>query len=155
MHKTLLAVAALGAISTPAFAGTETTDMDVEVVIQDFCSISANKMNFGTQNGVGTADIDATTTLSMTCTPDASYDISMDDGDNASGTQRQLSDGTNSIAYALYLDSYSTEWNGTNTVAGTATGAVQTFTVYGRIPQSVTPVPAGTYSDVVTVSVAF
>jgi spore coat protein U-like protein len=43
---------------------------------------------------------------------------------------------------------------GTDTVAGTGTGATQSLTVYGRVPVQSTP-GAGTYTDTVITTVTY
>ncbi len=43
---------------------------------------------------------------------------------------------------------------GTDTVPGTGNGALQPYTVYGRVAAQTTPV-AGNYSDVVAVTVTY
>jgi spore coat protein U-like protein len=58
----------------------------------------------------------------------------------------------------LYRDSArSLTWGqtvGTDTAAGTGTGAAQTLTVYGRVAPQNTPA-AGTYTSTVTATVTF
>jgi spore coat protein U-like protein len=66
--------------------------------------------------------------------------------------------GANKVGYGLYRDgSRSQVWGSTiatNTVGGTGTGAAQNLTVYARVPPQVTP-PAGTYSDVIVVTITY
>jgi spore coat protein U-like protein len=67
--------------------------------------------------------------------------------------------GGNTLNYSLFSNAgRTTNWGnniGTDTVAGTGTGALQTLTVYGRIPASQTTAPVGSYSDTITVTVTF
>lgn len=62
------------------------------------------------------------------------------------------------IGYTLYQDSsFQTVWGstaGTNTNDSTGTGAAQSYTVYGKVTSSLN-VPAGNYSDTVTIDVTY
>ncbi|OYR19401.1 spore Coat Protein U domain protein [Brucella thiophenivorans] len=62
------------------------------------------------------------------------------------------------ITYSLYRNAArDTVWGdttGTNTLAGTGTGAAQQLTVYGRVPPQNTPAP-GTYTDTVTATITY
>lgn len=123
------------------------------------CSVAANDMNFGTLTLL-TANADATTTLDVTCTSGASYQVGL--GGGLSGatdpTQRRMVAGADHITYGLYQDAArAVPWGdtlGSNTVAGVGTGAAQTLTVHGRIAPQATPPPA-TYSDTIVVTVTY
>ncbi|MDR5800302.1 spore coat U domain-containing protein [Caballeronia sp. LZ001] len=145
-----------------ANAATRTTTFTVSLTLQNDCQIAANPLNFG-NSGVIAANIDQTTTLSVTCSNGASYNVGLDAGSVSGSTvpNRLLaSTGTPlpTVAYQLYRDAARTlVWGqtvGTDTVSGTGTGAAQTVTVYGRVAPQTTPA-AGTYSSVVTATVTF
>lgn len=161
MHKIILVAAmAAAAGAAPAFAQSATDQMPVTVTIEDNCTVAATTMNFGTQAVLGGAAVDSTADIDLTCTPGASYDVSMDVGNNGTGGvdgQRNLSNGTDTIPYNLYSDAgYSSVWNTTATASGTAPASgLVSLTAYGRIPATAAAVPAGTYSDSVTVEVTF
>ena len=107
-----------------------------------------------------TANTDATTTLSPTCTNGAPYNIGLDKGLNGgSVTTRQMkAAGPALINYSLFSDAGRTvNWGqtiGTDTVAATGTGSAQPFTVFGRIPPQPSPLPA-VYNDTITVTVTY
>ena len=65
---------------------------------------------------------------------------------------------TTTVDFQLYQDAgRTTIWGntqGTNTVAGTGTGAAQSITVYGQVPAQATPKP-DTYQTTVTATVYF
>lgn len=165
MRKIAFGIAAAAAVAaTPALAGTATNTLPVEVNVINSCTISATPMNFGSPTSIGTANIDRTSTVSLVCTNGAAYDVAMDPGLNASGTQRRMSDGGGTpvyVPYAIYRDTSYTaaaEWtSGTgNTVSGTAgASGLVSLTAYGRIPATAPSVVAGTYRDTVTVTVTF
>jgi spore coat protein U-like protein len=122
------------------------------------CLVSAADIGFGSQ-GLLTANIDQTGAISVTCTAGTTYNVGLDDGhQNAGPTGRAMALGGNKVGYGLYRDgSRSQVWGSTiatNTVGGTGTGAAQNLTVYARVPPQVTP-PAGTYSDVIVVTITY
>lgn len=161
MRKIAFGFAAAAAIAaTPAFAGTATNNMPVSVNVINSCTVAASPMNFGGVTSIGGAPINTTSSIALTCTNGASYDVALDNGTHASGSQRNLANGAVTIPYNIYLDAGRTSaWgntSGTNTVAGTAgvTGVVA-LTAYGQIPASASSVTAGSYTDTVTVTVTF
>ena len=84
--------------------------------------------------------INGTSTISVTCTNSTTYNVGLNAG-TATGatvtTRKMTGPGSNVLNYALYSNSgHTTNWGntvGTNTVAGTGTGLVQTLTVYGQL----------------------
>lgn len=163
MKKFLIIAAGAAAVSaTPALAATSTTTMPVTASVIDTCQVSASPMAFGQLPVLGSANVDTSTTITLNCTVNANYDVSMDLGLNsAASSQRYLvstTDATQKIPYNVYSDSTRTvAWtNGAgNTVAATSLTGTSTHTAYGRIPMSATAVKAGTYQDTVTVTVTF
>ncbi|MEE2979654.1 MAG: spore coat U domain-containing protein [Pseudomonadota bacterium] len=151
-----------GLLSAPGWLGaaTKTTTFTVSLTLQNDCSISANALNFGTQ-GVLSANVDQTTSLSVTCSTAAPYNVGLDAGTTTGSTiaARLLAGtGTATVGYQLYRDTARTQiWGntvGTDTVTGTGTGTAQALTVYGRVPPQNTPA-AGTYTSTVTATITF
>lgn len=125
------------------------------------CTVTATNMDFGARGVLDNA-VDATNTISVTCTSGADYTIGLSGGDAGATdpTQRQMSDpaDTEFVAYGIYRDSARSQpWGstiGSDTVAGTGTGSAQSYTAYGRVPAQATP-SAQTYSDTVVVTVTY
>jgi spore coat protein U-like protein len=123
------------------------------------CSVGVSPLNFGS-TGILRAALDATSTITVTCTNAAAYTVALDGGQSgaANPTQRKMSQASATITYGLYQDaSRVTPWGdsvGVNTMAGTGSGLAQTFTVYGRVPAQNTPSP-GTYSDTVVMTISY
>lgn len=142
-------------------AATTTSTFTVSITLVATCTInSASTLNFGNSVGVLSANVDQTSTLSVTCSNTTPYNIGFDAG-TASGatvTTRKMTSGANTVSYALYSDTgRTTNWGntvGTDTVAATGNGAAQSYTVYGRVPTQTTPAP-GTYTDTITVTVTY
>ena len=155
-----LVAAGLSVSTAPSTAGTVTATMPVTITIQNACDVSSvapTTMDFGTQ-GPLTSAVNQTSTISVTCTSGAAYNIGLDGGSSGNINGRTMVNGSNSVAYQLYSDAnHTTVWGntiGTDTVASTGTGSSQAFTVYGQVPAQATP-PAGTYNDTVNVTVTY
>lgn len=142
-----------GKTGTPNFPFTVTANIAARCVIK-----TATDLAFGTVPGLMTAPQDQTSLVILNCTSPTAWNAGLNNGTNASGTQRRMSDGAgNYVNYELYRDSgRSSRWGntiGTDTAAGTGTGQDQTVTVYGRVPtQTATP---GNYSDTIQVTVTY
>lgn len=145
----LLALAA-----TPALAASTSTTFTVSATVVASCSVSASNLAFGSYTG--TANVDQTSTISVTCTNGTDYSVALNDGANASGsTRRMVNGGTNYLTYEMYSNAgRTTVWNAASPVAGTGNGSAQSITLYGRVPSGQN-VPAGSYSDTVQVTVTY
>ena len=116
-------------------------------------------MNFGAYPALPTAPtLSTTSTISVTCDLGDTYTIGLDDGSNASGTQRRMARIALPVAYlnyGLYQNAAHTQiWRdtGPTRVSGIGSGAAQVYTVYGELPGAQI-VPLGAYIDTVTVTV--
>ena len=154
-----LTVALVSIAGSEAGVSTATGSFNVQVAIAATCVVtSATTLDFGTQ-GVLSANIDQTSTITITCTNTTPYNIGLDKGLNGSSvTTRQMKAGSELVNYSLFSDAGRTvNWGntvGTDTVAATGNGSAQPFTVYGRISPQTTPGPA-TYTDTITVTVTY
>ena len=150
----------------PAGGLTASTSTTATATVISNCNVSATTLNFGTTS-LMTSNLDATTAVSAQCSNSLPYSIGLDNGSNASGSQRRLKQGaSNFINYNLYTDSgHTSAWTtttsttsctgGTGTcITGTGTGSTQSITVYGRVPPQSSQAP-GTYSDTVVVTLTF
>jgi spore coat protein U-like protein len=123
------------------------------------CSVSATVVNFGSA-GVLQAAVNASGTLTATCTSTAPYNIGLNAGTatGATVTTRKMTSGGATIKYSLYSNSArTTNWGntvGTDTVSGTGSGLAQSYTVYGQVPIQTTPAPA-TYTDTIVATVTY
>jgi spore coat protein U-like protein len=154
----LAAAAALPATAQVVTPATSTTTFSVTAQVSTTCFITASNLNFGAYAGV---QLDGTTTLAATCSNTTPYNIGLNAGTATAATvstRKMAGPGGQLLAYSLFQDSaHTTNWGntaGTDTVASIGTGAVQDFTVFGRIPASQF-VSAGSYSDTITVTLTF
>lgn len=123
------------------------------------CRVQADDLDFGTV-GLLSQPVDATSQIRVTCTAGSSYDVGLGYGLGGGGpNDRQMRDlAGNRIGYQLYRDSGRTLVWGQRTDGLAATsagsGAMQAFSVHGRVPAQTTP-PPGAYSDTVVVTVTY
>ncbi|CAN7650406.1 spore coat protein U domain-containing protein [Phenylobacterium sp. LjRoot225] len=110
------------------------------------CALSATSLVFGQYVPYEDAPTDSTATITVTCTSSSSDPDPINGSISLTGpgapSDRELTDGTHSLRYQLFLDpSRTTLWGdgssgGAKSIAGTASlaGSFQeTVTVYGRI----------------------
>ena len=104
--------------------------------------------------------IDATTNLSVQCTPGTPYRITLGGGQSSAAdpTQRRMRAANGrEVTYGLYRDpARSQGWGNTSAtlLSGTGTGSGQTVPIYGRVPQQATPPPA-VYTDIVLITIEY
>lgn len=139
--------------------GSDNFDFQARATVASLCQIgTASDMNFGSVPSNFAANIDQQSAITMTCTRNTAWQVGLDNGQNALGTTRRMAGGTSRVAYELYRNSARNQrWGttlNTDTLAGSGTGLAQVLSVYGRVaPQA--PMPAGAYSDKITVTVTY
>lgn len=159
-----VALATASSAFVPAsHAATATGSLLVSATVLSTCTVSATAVAFGNYS---TVQIDTTGTITVTCTLDVStYNIALGTGTGSGATtaaRKLTSVATNTLNYSLSRDSgHTLNWGvvpGTDTVASTAntggSGAVKTFTAYGRLAANQTSA-ADAYLDTVVITVNF
>lgn len=156
LTKKLLATV-LATLSTGALAATATSSMTVSADVVASCSITAGNLAFGNYT---LAQIDATSTLTLTCTngTSASVGLSAGNGTGATVSNRLMSaTGGATLAYGLYQDAARTTPFGNTggaALTSTGTGSAQSFTVFGRVPANQTS-KVGSYTDTVIATITY
>lgn len=157
------AVAWVGAVPialshAPLLAGTSSAVMTVGVTVEQTCHVDVRPIVFGTVPDTP-ATRDAEASLALSCTPAASYLVTMDNGQNAEGQARRMTDisGSRFVAYDLFTDPARTRRWGSDvgnalTAVAPIDGRVE-LPVYARL-RTGSALP-GDYSDTVTVTVQF
>jgi len=142
-------------------AGSDTDSFEVSATVLASCDITATDLSFGNYDPVAAANLDAETTLSVTCTNGTPYYVGMSlgDGSSASMATRRMtkSGGSQTLNYILYQDSQrSILWGntGVDRLSGTGNGTANTLHLYGRVPMQQTA-PAGAYTDNIVVTVSW
>lgn len=155
-----LAALASIAIADPA-AAQQSTQFQVSMTIQAECRLtSASDLAFGNTGVIQTA-ITSTSPIGVQCTNTTPYNIGLNAGAGTGATvaTRRMTSGSGAtVVYELFRDPARSQiWGntaGTDTLAGIGNGAVQSLTVYGRVPPQTTPA-AGSYTDTVQVTVTY
>lgn len=140
---------------------TATASFPVTATVTPQCTLTTSDINFGSVGALANP-LTAAGSVTVRCTPNAGYAISMDGGKSKSldPTRRWMGGTTpqTGVSYGLYQNSeYSLPWGDTPglTKAGTGSGSDQTFTVFGRTNGSTIAPPPGTYSDTVAVVLTY
>jgi len=141
--------------------GSSDTTFTVSATVTPNCLVSATTLDFGS-TGVLNANVDATNTISVTCTSGTPWNATLSAGASAGGTvvlRKMTGPGGATVDYTIYRNSAHTEiWgdgtSGTYTVSGTGTGLAQAQTGYGRVPPQTTPA-AATYTDTIVVTITY
>lgn len=156
-----LTILCLSFVIPSLWAATATTTFLVTANILSACIVSALPLAFLTYDPTSGTPLDATTTITSTCTLGTTYTLGLNAGTGTGGTTTlRVMTGTPAglLNYQLFQNAgRTTNWGnnpGTDTVAGTGTGLPQLSTVYGRIPSGQNQ-PAGSYADTITVTLTY
>ena len=166
MKNTLRLITAGGLLAAglPLTAMGQTISISATVASQ--CNIGNATVALGGINLLGAALTNTGTNIVLTCNRGATVSVALNNGINASGTQKRLASPTDFINYNLsqptlpLIDGVNTcpalpgtEWNATNTVAGTpmftASGGPRNIPLCVSVPTPQFP-GAGAYADTVT-----
>jgi spore coat protein U-like protein len=163
LQRILSAGLVLAAIALPAgaWAAQTTTTFPVNATVLKACVVTANPLNFGSYDPTAATNLDGSTTLNVLCTVGTAYTVGLNAGTGSGSTvtTRKMTNGANALNYALYQETGRTNnWGntaGTDTPAATTAPIVPTVhTVYGRVTPGQN-VPAGAYTDTITVTVNY
>lgn len=152
-----LSMAVLATLLTlePAAAETKTSSFDARVDVSATCSLGASDLRFPAVTTGNLTNVDASTSLSVTCSSGTPYQISMSEGANFNSTRR-LAWGSSFISYGVFSDSSrSQSWMGATVVAGTGSGAAQQIPVYGRIFSGQSVPTTGSYADTIVATISY
>jgi len=144
----------------PALAATAQDSLNVTANYQPSCTIATvNGVDFGTITSLASDVTEVTAgTINVQCSAGAGYQITTNDGANASGAQKRMVDvgGTNFLNYQIYSDAgHATTWQTSFSANDqTGDGGNNPFQVYGKITGGQT-VPTGAYSDTVVFTVNY
>lgn len=166
MRKIQAMMLILGAAAAGiADSATTTTTFAVTDQVLSTCTVTATALAFPAYTPGGGA-VANTNTISVKCTKNSPYTISLNGGATTGGTvaQRLMGSGANTLQYNLYTTAAHAiifgDGTGTSqTVAGTGSGVgtANLTTVYGQLPDNATnqaAVPAS-YTDTITVTVSY
>ena len=139
---------------------TATSVLPVTLEITGTCSVQASDLGFGSYLANAASPLSGQTTLMIECTSGKDIEIGLDAGQGPGATvqERRMVSGTDALRYGLSQDAARVQvWGdtvGVDTVHAQGVGTPQPLTIYGQIPAR-QQVPAGQYSDIITVRVYF
>ena len=141
-------------------AGASTTvPFRVRATVVNNCVINASNLAFGAST-VLTGAVRANAALSVQCTANNAYRISLNGGMNGTVAARRMRNAVTgeTVLYAISGTLDGPAWGdgnlGTVMVTGTGSGAVQSVPIFGSVPKQTTPSP-GDYKDTVTATIYF
>jgi len=150
-----------------AQATTATANLAVGANVAASCSnfTAAGGLPFGAYANNNPTNVDATTTVTATCTTGTAYTIGMSAGLHYNASSyvgwRALANGNSYLGYGVYVNNPgNAPWgDGVNAPLGsvlsaTGNGAAQPYTVAGRIPAGQGAVPGG-YGDTVVATLTY
>ncbi|EFB5232197.1 spore coat U domain-containing protein [Escherichia coli] len=160
IHKKLCLSSLLLAFTSPfvmAEQGSQVqaqANMQVTLEVLKSCSFTADKMDFGQHKSDEGKDIETSSNLNVVCTKNTPYSITTANSDLS--MQPTKGDGEK-VNFALYSDkNNSTPLNNTTALSGTGTGAVQTLTIWGKVPATeLAKASAGKYQANVTLNMMY
>ena len=174
MKKATLATLALLVVaSSTALAGSATSNVGISSNIANVCTISTGAVAFGAYDPIVTnasTPLDASGTVTITCTKGSSTTLGLGLGTNPSASVRRMKDsGSNMMTYELYQPPDSTPgtacsfgspsvWGnsgvGLFTPAAAPSKSARTYNICGQVAAG-QDLPFGNYSDTVIATVNF
>lgn len=155
-------VGVLGLCST-AQIGTAATSLQLTGNITNDCTtISAPNVNFGSAPLVRNFPT-VSQSIAITCTKGMVYTVGINNGGYAVGNVRNMASGSNRMSYEIYKSGAGTRWgsvgserwsSGVSSQVSTD-GLLRTYNYTAQVLTSQTTPPQGTYSDTLTVDIAF
>ena len=155
-----------------AWAGTGTSTLTARARVNSNCTIAAQAVRFGSYDPIGSnrsAALNATGSITVTCTRGISPTIGLGPGSNAAGDTRRMSSGADFLVYELYKPPGNAPgvpctfpgaavWRnaGADVLLTTTTTDKnpRTYNVCGSVPAGQNPA-VGTYADTVVATVIF
>jgi spore coat protein U-like protein len=166
MRKSHAMMLILGAgLAASANSATTTTTFNVTETVLATCSATATALAFAPYTPGG-GPIANSGTISVKCTKNTPYTISLNKGATTGGTvaQRLMAFGANTLQYNLYTTAAVNVIFGdgsgtgqTETGTGAGVGTANTVAVFGQVPDSTANQAAvpGNYTDTITVTVSY
>ena len=163
MKRTVLSLMAMAAITAPAFAASQTANLNVTASVSAQCTITTSPVAFGAYDPVAAnvaTDLTASGSVNVACTKGTAATIDLGNGGSFSGGTRRMASGTDFLNYGLFKDAALSQKWGTGVAGGTTAAYnapnknVNAVTVYGMVPQA-QDVTVGAYADVVVATINY
>lgn len=151
--------AGLLAGGAPAWAGKTTSTFPVQISVYAGCALETRPMSFDAST-ITNNNIDATTSITVKCTPNTNFTVDIDKGLYPNGINRRMysAEANAYVTYDVYRDSPRNNVWGTgqtkNVVGNSGFGLPMDITLFGRITKPGT-IRAGDYRDTLVVTLTF
>ena len=152
-------------VGLPASARTTGTPIAANAEVTESCVVTSTALQFGGADVTDGAAHAGTGGLDVMCTSGTAWTATADVGTGANATMAlrgmtSTGGGGQKLNYVLYNDNTTTSpWGdgtaGSSPNTGTGTGVVVPIVLAGSIPLGQTNAPAGTYADLVQVTVNY
>lgn len=132
-----------------------TNNLFVSANYENSCVLNSSPdLDFGQVSDLSNSIL-GRTQINLSCPTNTSWKVSLDNGLNYSGTRR-MRNGNNYIPYDLYRTAdLSQIWDSAGTSQGTGISGIQQIQIYGKVPAQKSMIPAGEYTDTVTVTLTY
>lgn len=150
-------------LCTTAQTGTAATSLQLTGTITNDCTtINAPNVNFGSAPLVRNFPT-VSQSIAITCTKGSTYTVGINNGGYASGNVRNMASGSNRLSYEIYKGATTNRWGSVGTErwsSGVSSqvssdGLLRTYHYTAQVLTTQTTPPGGTYSDTLTVDIAF
>ncbi|MBJ7438920.1 MAG: spore coat protein U domain-containing protein [Sphingopyxis sp.] len=140
--------------------------VNVELVVENDCIITAPDLDFGSAPLVGSFN-PVTRTILIRCSAGSAYTVGLDEGDHPGGGVRRMANGGDFLAYEIYRSASSPDRWGPNGSARRSSDdadnnagiydsvTTQGFTYRAEIAPGQPNPPPGSYSDTIRIDVDF
>lgn len=158
----ICAVGLVGLCLTPQ-SGTQPTSLQLTMTVTSDCiTINAPNVNFGSAPLVRNFPT-VSQSIGVTCTKGSAYTVGINNGSYANGSVRNMASGSNRLSYDIFKAGTSNRWGsvGSERWASSvssqvsADGLLRTYNYTAKILSTQATPPGGTYSDTLTVDIAF
>ena len=156
-----------GLISSINWGSGKSSTTTLKLTIDSDCRITTNDVNFGTA-AFSTDFQPVNTSLDIRCSSKTPYSVGLSNGENyAVNAQRAMKSGNNYLQYELYKNTSQYRWGSAGAERWSSAEASSNAGIYNGTTQQVynfssiilgtntTTLPAGVYTDNVTVDVTF
>ncbi len=157
----------------PAYAFTTTGDMNVSADINASCIMSSTDLDFGDYDATGinaTEDLEATATITTTCSSGTTAYVIMDNGLHSTREQRyagrsirftdyrHMSNAVSDskLQYELYTnENHSIVWHVTLRQDIVGSGASEDLPIYAKVFKNQLDAAAGSYTDTINITLNY
>jgi spore coat protein U domain-containing protein, fimbrial subunit CupE1/2/3/6 len=122
MKRTVLSLIAVAAMTAPAFAASQSANLNVTASVSAQCTITTTPVAFGAYDPIvanAAADLTASGSVNVACTKGTAATIDLGNGGSFLGGTRRMGSGSDFLNYGLFKDAALSQAWGTGIAGGT------------------------------------